>query len=169
MGITEITTRIAARLYTILITILSVVGGLRFLWDYIQQINLLKYLGYLGAVIGAILIVFCVGLVVLWNLFPYVIYECIQPLDSTLRHGDWTTLICYLNCISTVTPGNRPILIIREIINFKPSVLQETLKVLEHYKEDRVLFPTVLETSDFLWFQTLGVKKTKIIILALCY
>ena len=37
--------------------------------------------------------------------------------------------------------------------------LQETLKALEHYKEDRVLFPTVLETSDFLWFQTLGVKK----------
>ena len=40
-------------------------------------------------------------------------------------------------------------------------MLQETLKALEHYKEDRVLFPTVLETSDFLWFQTPGVRKSR--------
>ena len=105
VGIVEITTRIVASLYTIVITILSVVGGLRFLWDYIQRINLLKYLGYLGAVIGGLMIVFCVGLLFLWNTFPHVIYERIQPLDSTLRHGDWTTLVCYLNCISTATPA----------------------------------------------------------------
>ena len=168
VGIVEITTRIAARVYIIVTTILAGVGGLQFLWDCIQRINLLKYLRYLGAVIGGLLIVFCVSLLFLWNTFRYVIYEHIQPLDSTLRHGDWTTLVCYLNCISTATPGNRPILSIQEIINFKPSVLQETLKALEHYKEDRVLFLPYWKHRIFFGFKHRELK-IKIIILALCY
>ena len=79
MGMIEITTRIAVSVYIIVIPILSVVGGLWFLWDYIQQINLLKYLGYLGAVIGDILIVFCVGLLVLWNLFHMLFMSISSP------------------------------------------------------------------------------------------
>ena len=52
----------------------------------------------------------------------------------------------YLNCVSKVKPGSRTILIIREIVNFVPNVLQETL---EKYEEDRISFPTIMETSDF--------------------
>ena len=50
---------------------------------------------------------------------PYVLYEIIQPINTDLEKGDWNTLICYLNCISSVRPTNQTILIIREIINLE--------------------------------------------------
>ena len=67
----------------------------------------------------------------------------------------------YLNCVSKVKPGNRPILIIRQIINFEPKVLQETLKSMEQHKENKVTSPTIIETSDFLWFKAPGVRKSR--------
>ena len=161
LGMVEIITSIAKSVYPIIIAMLSAFGGMQFLKHYFQEVNFLKFLWYLGAVIGGILLTFCVGLLIFWKLFPYAIYERVQPLDQNLRHGDWTTLICYLNCVSKAKPGNRPILIIREIINFQANVLEETLKALEHYKENRVSFPAVLETSGFLWFRAPGVRKSR--------
>ena len=33
---------------------------------------------------------------------------------------------------------------------------------MEKYKENRVIFPTIMETSDFLWFKALGVRKSRL-------
>ena len=107
-------------------------------------------------------VVLCIIVCLMWYLYLYIVYGYIQPLNHSLEHGDWSTLICYLNCISKVKPGNRPILIIRVIINFERKVLQETLKAMEKYKENRVIFPTIMETSDFLWFKAPRVHKSRL-------
>ena len=82
--------------------------------------------GYLGVAVGILLMLVCILLFVLWQLFPYI-YGYIQPLNHSIEHGDCSTLISHLNCVSKVKPGNRPIVIVREIIaNFEPNMLQET-------------------------------------------
>ena len=40
-------------------------------------------------------------------------------------------------------------------------MLQETLKSMEQYKENKVTFPIIIETSDFLWFKVPGVRKSR--------
>ena len=42
-------------------------------------------------------------------MFPYVLYDMIQPINNDLE-GDWNTLICYLNCTTSARPINRTIL-----------------------------------------------------------
>ena len=70
-------------------------------------------------------------------------------------------LICYLNCITEVKPGNRTIRIIRKIVNFEAKLLQECLKAMESCKDGRVIFPIILKTLDFLWFEVQGVHKSR--------
>ena len=129
-------------------TIVSLFVGLHFLWDYVHNHHFLKYLGYLGVAVG-ILLLMCMLLMVLWYNFPYI-YGYIHTLNHvhSLEHGDLSTVICYMNCGSKMKPGQGPIVIIREIINFEPKVLQETM---EHYKEDGVSFG-----ADFLWIKARG-------------
>ena len=110
-------------------------------------------------VIAAIAIFAIVFMV--WFVFPHVVYEAIQPLNINLESGDWSTLICYMNCISVVKPNNRTILIIREIMNFENTTLQECMKAMERFKENVISFPVILETSDFLWFQLPAIKKSR--------
>ena len=78
--------------------------------------------------------------------YPYFIYEMINPIDSSLQDGDWDTLICYLNCVSTKKPENRPILVIHELINFHPDTPHEC--PMENAKENHVYFLIILETLD---------------------
>ena len=40
-------------------------------------------------------------------------------------------------------------------------MLQEALKAMEKYKESRISFPSILETSDFLWFEVPEVRKSR--------
>lgn len=93
--------------------------------------------------------------------FPHMIYDYIQPLNTNLEGGDWTTLTCYMNCISQTRPENRTILIIREIINFEEYTLFECLKAMEKFKEGGMFFPIILETSNFLWFKVPAIRKSR--------
>ena len=86
------------------------------------------------------LIFFTILLAILLLCVPYVLYEIIQPINTDLEKGGWNTLICYLNCISSVRPTNQTILIIREIINFEKATLFECFKAMDNYK-DQVYFP----------------------------
>jgi len=104
---------------------------------------------------------FTISSVVVSIIFPYFIYETLQPIDLTLRNGDWETTICYLNCIATEQPQNRPVLIIREIINFDSDTLHKCLRAMEKAKEKQVSIPIILETSDSLWYQVPAVKRSR--------
>ena len=140
-----------ANLYTFAETSLTTSTSSAVLYSHFLCLNSFKFL-----------ILLCMIVCLMRYLFPYIVYGYIQPLNHSLKYGDWHTLICYLNCINKVKPGNRPILIIREIINFERKVLQETLKAMEKYKENRVIFPTIMETSDFLWFKAPGIRKSRL-------
>lgn len=96
-------------------------------------------------------------------IYPYFIYEALNLLDISLRLGDWDTLICFLNCISIEKPESRPILVIRELINFSPETLQECLCAMERMKEGDIASypqPIILETSDCSWTETHAVKRS---------
>ena len=74
----------------------------------------------------------------------------INPIHSSLQDGNWDTLICYLNCVSTKKPENRPILVIHELINFHLDTPHECL--MENAKEKQVYFN--------LWSEMLAFKKS---------
>ena len=78
--------------------------------------------------------VFCLTIAITWFTFLHIFYEFIQPLNKNLVFSDWSTLMCYLNCITTARPGNRSIVIIREIINFEEGTLHESLKAMEQLR-----------------------------------
>ena len=107
------------------------------------------------------IVLFLIVLLFEWFIFPHIMYEAFQPIDRDLEDGDWTTLICYMNCITGAKPQNRTILIIREITNLDNQTLHECLRSMEQFKEKSVTFPILMETSDYLWFQTPAVKKSR--------
>ena len=110
--------------------------------------------------ISAVIVVLVIAAIVVAFVYPYFIYEMMNPIDSSLQDSDWDTLVCYLNCVSTKKPENRPILIICELINFHPDTLNECLRAMEKAKEDVVYLPIILETSDNLWSETLAFKRS---------
>ena len=55
---------------------------------------------------------------------------------------------------------NRPILLIREINNMDDGTLLSCLSALETAKENLILFPIIMETSDSKWDATAPVKKS---------
>lgn len=72
--------------------------------------------------------------VILWK-NPTFIYMILQPYDTEVKNGDWTSLICFLNVIATIQPYHKPILIIKEVINMENQCLQECMRSLEQAKE----------------------------------
>ena len=94
----------------------------------------------------------------MWLIYPLILHDALQPINKNIESGDWSTLICYMNCIACAAPKNRTILIIREITNLERQSLHECLRSMEKLKEHRVAFPIVLETSNFLWFDLPSVK-----------
>lgn len=131
-------------------------------YQYIDQIrrvyrNFPKIFWMITVSIG----LFHVFILGMWLAFPHILHEAAQPLNNNLENGDWTTLICYMNCITEARPSNRTILLIREIINFERDTLNECLRAMEKFKQNGMLFPIILETSDFLWFEVPAIKKSR--------
>lgn len=136
-----------------------------FLSDYLSKLVELYHIKWVFRFFIAILIileVLTISVMLIATIFPYFIYGILNPIDSTLRNGDWDTLICFLNCITNEKPQNRPILIIRELINFHPDTLQECLCAMEKAKEKEINLPIILETSDTLWSDVLAVKRSSL-------
>ena len=138
-------------------TIFALLTGDRFR-NLLQMRWALRLFIFIIMVIGILAIVAIAVLVI----YPYLIYEALNPLDVSLQLGDWDALICFLNCISIEKPESRPILIIRELINFSPESLQECLRAMERMKKKGIQFPIILETSDCSWSETLAVKRSSL-------
>ena len=59
------------------------------------------------------------------------------------------------------SPNNRTLLIIRELINFEEGTLHEAMTAMEKFKENGVLFPIMLEISNFLLFKVPAIRKSR--------
>ena len=144
----------------ILSTIVAIIAG-----DYCTNIGTIYAMRWafrcfvLLFIVGVIILLVAVTVAIT---FPYFVYEYLSPIDHTLKNGDWDTLICFLNCICAVRPESRPILIIREIINFHPETLQECLRAMERAKQKEIHIPIILETSDCLWTNVMAVKRSSL-------
>jgi len=68
----------------------------------------------------------------------------------------------FLNFVAYNSLGIRPILIIREVMNFDGKTSYDCSHAMEKTKEGGILFPIILVTSDTLWFKVLAVKTSKI-------
>ena len=88
--------------------------------------------------------------------------KCLNPLNVSLRNGDWKILVCFLNCMSTDIPENMPILIIHELINFNPETLQECFREMEKAKQKEISISVILETSDNSWYELVAVKRLRL-------
>ena len=70
----------------------------------------------------------------------------------------------FLNCTSTEILENRPILIIRELINFNPKTLQNCSRAMEKAKEKELYIPVILENSDNLWYEVVATSMTTVLL-----
>ena len=100
----------------------------------------------------AVMLALLVLTVYILQLSSNPVKELLRPLNESIASGNWKTLYCTLNAISNCIPERRPILIVREFGNFHEDSLESLLRALElePMKEERLSFPIILETSDFL-------------------
>lgn len=160
-----IANRIIKYLLLNLYYLLAIIGGTivaLFMGEYCTKLAELYKVKWAFTLLILILILVVILTVAALTIAPYFIYEMLNPLDISLQNGDWETLICFLNCMSTEKPENRPILIIRELINFHPETLQECLRAMEKAKEKKIYVPIILETSDNLWCEVVAVKRSSL-------
>lgn len=84
----------------------------------------------------------------------------IEPLNTAISSGNWKTLCCTCNGIAMCMPEQQPILIIRDFDNFHEESLNGLLRSLESMKEKQIMFPVILETSNFFWLNKKPVVKS---------
>ena len=92
--------------------------------------------------------------------FSYIFDFSCFPFFDWPDHSEIASDTPDLNCVSIKKPENRPILIIRELINFHPDTLHECLQAMEKAKEGEVYLQIILETSDNLWSEMLAFKRS---------
>ena len=106
------------------------------------------------------LLLFAVPLYFIWY-NPISLIEYMGSINHSISDGDWITLMCYLNKLVEVKPENRPILLIREINNLDNDTLLSCLSALETAKENLIMFPIIMETSDSTWDAVAAVKNSR--------
>ena len=92
---------------------------------------------------------------------PIALIEYMKPINHTISGGDWQTLVCYLNKLTLTKIDNRPILIIKELHGMNDETMFECLRAFEKVKQENILFPAILETSDNKWNMVPAIKRSR--------